>query len=516
MTTLRTSHLAAALAAVSVAACSGDGSDTSDPLDPADASVDIDADVPADAPDVSPDAPDVPPDAPPGFVTPTPFAVPLSAGGPDQLQSAAPGPNGTFYAAGFAAWTVSGTRWVTVVKMTPTGPDTNFGVGGVVTTSLDFRGASDEIDIRVQPSGKIIVSATVANATNPADNDIAVLRLNTNGTLDTSFGVGGIRVLDLSTALPPSTGTTLVGRDGARGLAIHPTDGRIYVHGYQRGEDAGNTRTDTDFALVRLSADGAIDPTFGDGDGFTDGDGTFLLDLERANPALAKSGATARGLHVFEDGSVVAAGYANSVTVGSTQPVLYRLTSAGALDTNFSGDGLFYEAVLAVQTEAYGFAVHGSGNDYSLVTGGYGRNAGTTNDWVALRFDAETGQRQTAWGPSGSDGKVVIDPSGAMLGSNCRGAYALPGGRTLLLGSTGPGNMPAQDAAIAILDHDGILDPAFGDGVHTFALGANGNDQFWGAAVNGDYALVVGYQGGGATQTESMNDNSYGVLLRLP
>ena len=52
------------------------------------------------------------------FVLPTPIAIPLSAAGPDQLQSATAGPSGTFYAAGFAASTVNGARMVTVVKLT--------------------------------------------------------------------------------------------------------------------------------------------------------------------------------------------------------------------------------------------------------------------------------------------------------------------------------------------------------------------------------------------------------------
>ena len=42
----------------------------------------------------TPDAPPVEPDAPPAFTLPTPFAVPLSSAGPDQLQSAVAAPEG--------------------------------------------------------------------------------------------------------------------------------------------------------------------------------------------------------------------------------------------------------------------------------------------------------------------------------------------------------------------------------------------------------------------------------------
>src|SRR5262245_37862403 len=148
----------------------------------------------------SPDAPgaDAAPDGASMFVPPTPFAVALSAAGPDQLQSVTAAPDGKFYAAGFAAAAVGGPRLVTVVKLSATGEvDSAF---GVFTSTLSTPGGADEIDLATQPSGKIIVSATVPNAADPNDRDVAVFRLNATGTLDTTFGDAGIRVLDLNTA----------------------------------------------------------------------------------------------------------------------------------------------------------------------------------------------------------------------------------------------------------------------------------------------------------------------------
>ena len=120
---------------------------------------------------------------------------------------------------------------------------------------------------------------------------------------------------------------------------------------------------------------------------------------------------------------------------------------------------------------------------------------------MSLRFDAATGERDETFGGA-EGGAVIIDPSGEHLGSNCRGAHALPDGKTLLLGSTGPGNMPAQDAAFAILDEDGYFRE-------------NGADQFWGAAVSGDYVMLVGYSGAGMTQSEELNDDAYAVFFPL-
>ena len=476
--------IASTLAALS--AC-GDNIKPEQPLDSG-----VDSGLPADA---SPDAPVTP------FTKPTPFAVPLSAAGPDQLQSATAGPSGTFYAAGFAATTVAGAKLVTVVRLTTTGLDTTFGQGGKVTTALDFKGGSGEIDVATQSDGKIIVTATVANLTNPADRDIAVIRLTSAGVLDVNFGVAGVRILDLNSAV--DNGGTLTGFDASRDLSIDAQN-RIYIYGVQRGEGnitGGSTpRIDTDHAVVRLTANGDVDNTWGGGDG------KFLLDIYSAG---AHANATSRGILALADGSVIAGGYANSAGLGTTQPVLFKLTPAGAIDTGFADQGLFHDTVLTLQTEVYNFALHGT----KIVTGGYGRNTGTTNDWVSMRFAAATGVRDTSWGMT--NGAVLFDPSGSMLGSNCRNAIALPGGRTLLLGSIGPGNMPAQDAAFAVLAADGRLDTHFGTGIVTYALGANGNDQFWGAVASGNNALVVGYKGGGTAQTDTVNDDSYGVVLPL-
>jgi uncharacterized delta-60 repeat protein len=432
------------------------------------------------------------------FVVPTPLAVTLSAGGRDQLQSVTAGPNGTFYAAGFSAADVTGPQHVTVVKlMAAGGLDLTFGGGdGIASTTVEFRGGSDEIDIATQPDGKIIVTATVANASSPDDRDIAVLRFKADGTLDSTFGTAGVQVLDLSTA--HHNGSALVGLDAPRAVAVD-SGGRIYVHGQQRGEGnaaAGGPRTDTDFVVVRLAADGTLDASFGGGDG------KHLLDIQEAN-------ATARTIAVLPDGSVLGSGYANSPDLGSTQPVLYKLTSAGELDTSFATAGLFHDTVLTVQTEIYSFVIHGS----SVVTAGYGRDSGTTNDWVSLRFDVATGRRDTTWGGA-AKGVVLVDPSGAALGSNCRSAVGLPNGKTVLLGSTGPGNSPAQDAAFAVLDSSGRIDTAaYEKGVYTFQLGQNGLDQFWGGAVSGENLMLVGYEGRGASQTATVNDNAYAVVM---
>jgi hypothetical protein len=78
--------------------------------------------------------------------------------------------------------------------------------------------------------------------------------------------------------------------------------------------------------------------------------------------------------------------------------------------------------------------------------------------------------------------------------------------------------MPAQDAVFAVLDGDGHLDTNFGTGMTHFPFdGDGGNDQLWGGAASDDYAVMVGYRGGLAanTQTAGFNDDSYALILPL-
>ena len=455
-------------------------------------------------PDAAP-SPDSADDAPPVWKVPTPFGMSLSPAGPDQLMSVAAGPNGSFYAAGFAAQTVAGAKMLIVVKLTPNDSgatlDTTFGSNGIYTSTVEFKGGSDEIDIVTQSDGKLVVSATIADEIDAADRDIGLFRLDAMGALDATFGDQGISRIDLSTA--HNTGTSLVGVDVSRSVAVGPNN-QLFIHAATRAEGltANNTpRTDTDFTVARLTANGALDLTY------AGGDGKYSLDIQQ-------SGATPRQLQVLADGSVIASGYANTPLFNTVQPVLYRLTPAGELDTNFAGGGVFHEAVLGFQTEIYGFAIDGD----RITTAGYGRQAMTpaANDWVSMRFNLTTGVRDTNFGGAAM-GAVMIDPSGTMLGSNCRNAIALPGGKTALIGSTGPSNQPEQEAAFAMLKQNGQLDTAYGKGVHALKMStmADGNDQFWGGAVSNGRLMLLGWKGGGATQTEQTNDDAHGIVFAL-
>lgn len=460
-----------------------------------------------DAPGVDAPETDAPPDAPPTpFVPPAFTKLPLSAAGTDQLLAAAPGPANTFYAVGFRAPSFEGTsdRELALVKLTATGAlDTTFGGGdGIATLNAQVGGGAELYrGIVVQSDGKIVVSGLVEDEVNAADRDIVVARFDADGVLDTTFGIAGIRRLDLSTAI--TVNNVLVATDFTWGLAVDAND-KLYVHAAQRGTglDGNNQpRSDTDFAIVRLDADGAVDVGFGTA-------GTFTLDIAFSQASGARGGA--RDLHVLADGSILASGYTETPGFAPTrQPIIYKVTSAGALDTSFGTGGFFHELILQTDLECYGLSVKADGK---IVTAGYGRDTGdaTANDFTSLRLAAD-GTLDTTWG---TNGVLAFDPKNAMFQDNNRNLVGLPGNRTALLGSSG-NSSTTSDAVFAILAADGSFDTDFGTGITTYDDG--GAEQFWGGAVSSDgtKALFVGYRGAGATPDAANNDDAALVILPL-
>lgn len=501
MKTMRKMVWGVAASALLFAACGDDDSSSPDatPTTP-------DGAVVADAPPSSPDA-GVDATPPPPYTPPAPYTPPIAPGGPDQFQAATAAPGGLFYVAGFAAETPTGPKRVFVAKVGPQGPASDFGPtggNGIAYTNVVYGGGNGELDIAVDPTtGKIVVAATIADPDDASDRDIAVTRLETDGDVDPDFGTAGIATLDWSSRIQPTPpqGTDNP-RDSARAVAVD-AQSRVYILGAQRRNSVD--APDGDFVIARLTDGGDPDPAFATG-------GKYQLDVKGGTLQRPRSlGATPHAIVLLADGSVLGGGYVggNTPFITGAQPVMFKVDADGEPVDAFNQDSVFYDAVLPQQTEIYGMALHGD----HVVTGGYGRPAMEgSNDWVSLRFDVNTGARDLAWGGAAA-GAVMVYPNPAD-GDNCRGVVGLPGGKTIMFGSSG--SMAAtRDAAFAVLAADGTLDPAFGAKANVLPLGAGdgADDAFWGGAVSGSHALLVGFSAR-AAQTAESNDNAY--LLFLP
>ncbi len=434
----------------------------------------------------------------PAIVTPAAHRVPASADGHDRYYGVAFAPDSSFYVTGTWQTGTAATDDVetVVAHFGADGElDTTFGTGGFVRQNL-VVGANGELarGIVLQAvganAGKIVVSATIDHLGGDArDRDVAAFRLNTDGTLDTTFGVDGVAVLDLSVGEVVGAGFVA---DSTYGLAVDATD-RLVLSGSRKRDD----HSDSDFAVLRLAANGALDDTFATA-------GVFSLDIDEVN-------ASARGVSIVAGGGIVASGYfAPPSGAGAIAPVLFKLNTDGVLDTTFATGGIYSSVVLAAQTEVYGVAVE---RDGSLVTVGYGRpDTGGDNDWLSLRFSS-TGVRDLSYG---MDGVALL--GGFELGDNARALITLPDDGVLLLGAL---RVPAagiaagvQDAAIALLTADGLPATSFStDGVELVDFGGAA-DHFWAAALSpsGARVVVVGI----ATGAAGTDDDGAVWLMRTP
>jgi uncharacterized delta-60 repeat protein len=174
--------------------------------------------------------------------------------------------------------------------------DTSFGTGGKVTT--DFSGFDQASRVAVQEDDKI-----VAVGTGGPNNDFALTRYNTDGSLDTSFGTGGKVTTDFG------------GFDGASGLAIQG-DAKIIA--------AGRGGFFTVFALARYNTDGSLDTTF-------DGDGMVTTQFFGENIE------SAAGVAIQTNGKIVVAGSVFSTFDPSFALARYNIN--GSLDTSFGAGG---------------------------------------------------------------------------------------------------------------------------------------------------------------------------------
>ncbi|WP_437285277.1 delta-60 repeat domain-containing protein [Sorangium sp. So ce406] len=387
------------------------------------------------------------------------------------------------YAAGHVA--VEGDTHMTVARFKTDGSiDTTFGTNGIAKVNVVAgRTAETARGVVVQSDGKVVLAGNVEHdpSATPPDADIAVVRFNADGTLDTTFGTDGVAVVDLG-AGEGNTGDLLWGVD-------RDADDGLILFASKKAAD----RADRDRAIVRLTADGDLDTTFAT-------EGVHTLDVDGLN-----LGDNPRNGFVQADGKIFSSGYTN--VAGRNQIVLLRLNADGTPDTTFSSDGVVRLSPFPVgMAEAYGAARQSDGK---YVTTGYGRaeESGAV-DLVSFRVTA-TGGFDASWGVGGG---IVLD----VAGDNDRGRnlLALPDDRVVMVGSAAPatGNV---DALIAVYDRNGAPDTRFDPSGHRLYSFERSDDSLYGVAVSPDGAWLaaVGYRSDGDGPED---DDATLVLLPVP
>src|SRR5215472_13365072 len=294
-------------------------------------------------------------------------------GGSSAARTVAVQANGQILAAGVAV--VNGITDFALARYNNDGTlDASFGTGGIVTTAFDFPGSFDRVFTVVrQPDGKFLAGgSTVVNVF----ANFALARFNANGILDASFGTGGI----VTTGFGVSAEATSV--------AVQ-ADGKIVAAGFAN-LDGGD-----DFALVRYNSNGTLDASFGTGGKVTT---AFFV----SSPSF--SAAQAFSVAVQPDGRIVAAG--NAAVGGAFDFALARYNSNGTLDTSFGTNGKVttdFAGVDDVPSEPSGVALQGDGK--IVVVG----QTGDVYDFALARYNGN-GTLDTSFGTSG---KVTTDFAGA-------------------------------------------------------------------------------------------------------
>jgi uncharacterized delta-60 repeat protein len=188
--------------------------------------------------------------------------VRVKAPGNTRFMAVAVAPDGSSYGAGFI--TVNGDQAMAVAKITAAGAlDASFGSDGIASVNVS-PGKTVELARSIVLQGdKILLGGPIerdVNAPGDAakDTDIAVVRFDMAGKLDPTWGEGGIAKIDLGTGRV-TTGTTFVG-DTSWGLGALP-GGKVVAFGTRLAD--GPDRTDTDYVVVGLTSAGAVDPSFG-------------------------------------------------------------------------------------------------------------------------------------------------------------------------------------------------------------------------------------------------------------
>ena len=284
--------------------------------------------------------------------------------------------------------------------------DTFSGDGKQLTDATSGRDYA--VDVAVQPADGKIVAAGLSGGR------IALIRYDTDGSLDQSFGGDGKVVTNLS-----------AGSDWVGGVELQP-DGRIVVAG--RSGNAGGS-----FAVVRYNTDGTLDATFS-------GDGKATVNFSPGDDF-------AFGVALQADGKIVAAGRAGGA---GGRLALVRFMAGGGLDPTFSGDGRAAINLTPGDDRLDHVVLQASGRIVAAGTADYDSRRAR---FAVIRLEAD-GMPDSTFG---GDGRVTTNLSGGVeaafgVGVDSHGKIVACGQAGLSIG-------------LVRYDDDGTLDTTFsGDG----------------------------------------------------
>jgi uncharacterized delta-60 repeat protein len=343
--------------------------------------------------------------------------------------------------------------------------DTSFGSGGKVflTYGLASDNNTGASGVALQQDGKLVISGSFSSSSGSGS---ALARLNPDGSLDASFGTGGVVrpapnsgfVVLLADGKIIVMSSSSVVRYGANG-SVDVSFGSGGVTGFinynlviqfdQKVIVVGASLQGNGFLVARYNSDGNPDQTFGTGGQvittFTDATGFFQADQAKA-------------VAVQPDGKIVVAGNTGfSQTPGSFNFsfAVARYNPDGSLDSAFGNGGKIITQVTTDRCSSV--AVQPDGK---IIVGGWSNTGGGGSDAVMLRSNAN-GTLDNSFGTAGQ----VRTNYGQSRHSTLRRVLLQPDGKIVTVGAADriPDTIAGPSAWVVMrYNSDGTPDQTFG------------------------------------------------------
>ncbi|MEH6763366.1 MAG: T9SS type A sorting domain-containing protein [Aequorivita antarctica] len=343
--------------------------------------------------------------------------------------------------------------------------DMTFATNGIFTYSLNAE--ANVFDVLIKEDGKILM---VGSTTDYNDYRILLIQLNENGSLDGTFGVGGVVVQKVS----PIT----AGFFEDFGTSVAMQDNKILVAGSLKTLDYNNAPM-----VVRFNENGELDTTFGDAGVVT----IPVIESENVFDSLV----------VQDDGKIVASGH-YSVGLNYFAMLVVRFMPNGTLDTTFGNNG---QTVIPLGADAESFGMKLTAEN-KIVVAGFTASPQYNYDMLLMQFDTD-GNLDAGFGV---DGIVVSNLGNYDVGS---AIHIQEDGKILVAGGTGEGAPNDVEMAVWRYLADGTADITFGvDGIAKVQISGQ-VDEALGMALQADGNIVI------AGKARNANNNHDFIVARM-
>ncbi|MEJ2615848.1 MAG: T9SS type A sorting domain-containing protein, partial [Ignavibacteriaceae bacterium] len=387
----------------------------------------------------------------------------------DMINSVAIQTDGKIITAGYSD--ARGDDDIVIIRYNTNGtPDNTFGLSGIVFTG-DRSSQEEARSVIIQSDEKIVA---VGYSLNGSTTDFVLARYKTNGTPDSTFGINGIvKTLDL-------------GHKGFYSTVIQSSDtgsGKIIVGG------CTNFYGTYDFTLARYNPDGTLDNSFGK-------DGTTITVISSssdiANSIILQSADNG-------ENKIIVGGISSQS--GVSDFALARYNFNGTIDSTFGEDGIVTTTVGRSQNKAFSTVIQ---NDGKIIVAGTTINE-TNFDAALIRYTSDGNLDNTF----GANGSVIVGGSRDECIYSAAIQWAGSGGEKIIVGGFSS-ESGTKDFVLARFNLDGTLDTTFGNGGTAVTPIGSAHDEINSITVQENGKIIA------AGYTDNGSDKDFAIARYMP